>query len=136
MDLNYYIHTGKTVHEKLDKNLYVAWLCVPAKLGLVPFDCKLVCQIALWTMTFNKKRPPYVLTHTAVPPCCNDVLIQRIERTLICLFKSTGLALCIPLYLHGHVTLTMPPSLHTKGGDSLCIDPATRENYNIPIWKH
>ena len=52
---------------------------------------------------------------------------------MICLFESAGLVLCMPLYLHGRVTLTIPPSLRTKGGDSLYIDPATRENYDVPI---
>ena len=52
---------------------------------------------------------------------------------MMCLFESAGLALCMPLYLHGRATLTMPPLLRTRGGDSLCIDPATRENYDVPI---
>ena len=34
MDLNYYIHTGKTVHEKLDKNLYVGLTLCASKAGL------------------------------------------------------------------------------------------------------
>jgi hypothetical protein len=40
--LEYYIHTGKTIHEKLDENLYVTWLRV-----LISFDCEFCARHAL-----------------------------------------------------------------------------------------
>ena len=63
-----------------------------------------------------------MLTHIAVPPCYNDILIQRIERTLICLFESTGLVLYIPLYLYSHITLTIPPYYIPKRVETVYIE--------------
>jgi hypothetical protein len=40
--LEYYIHTGKPIHEKLDENLYVTWLRV-----LIPFDWEFCARHAL-----------------------------------------------------------------------------------------